>query len=185
MLHQQLREYTAHAHAALERELVNHIRAISSKNDYIALLNLLYGYYAALERQLEPHLSSPEFEGRRKAQWILRDIRSLSAKPVLDVCTDVPPIPSYPAAVGAMYVIEGSTLGGQIIAGMIRKQLGMETSEGLSFFLSYGDRTKEMWNKFKLHLEEEFTSAEREELISTAEQTFKKFKNWLDNNADN
>ena len=50
---------------------------------------------------------------------------------------------------GAMYVMEGSTLGGQYIAKHLEKTFQFTTGEGNAYFRGYGEHTGEMWNAFK------------------------------------
>jgi len=61
----------------------------------------------------------------------------------------LPEIKNTAQAFGALYVIEGSTLGGQIIKKMVQKQLCMEGNNGLSFFDGYREATSDMWQVFK------------------------------------
>ncbi|MBS1565774.1 MAG: heme oxygenase, partial [Bacteroidetes bacterium] len=72
-----LKESTARAHAALEKQLVARIRKINSPGDYVQLLTLMYGYYQPLETALAPWLTNTHFADgseRRKAGLIPADI---------------------------------------------------------------------------------------------------------------
>lgn len=179
-----LKESTAHAHAALEKQLVARIRKISTTADYIQLLLLMYGYYHPLEQQLEPWLDKTHFsdgDERRKAGHIPADIRSLGSVDFFpQQCSLIPTIDSFPAALGALYVLEGSTLGGKIIAAMIARQLNRPVDTGFSFFDPYGDATSEKWNAFREKLEWPFTDAEKQTIVSVANETFLNFKQWVD-----
>jgi heme oxygenase len=63
---------------------------------------------------------------------------------------------------------------------MIAKQLDL-TEDGLSFFKSYGDATNEMWDRFKSVLNLQGNNdAEMECIIHAADDTFTKFKFFLD-----
>jgi heme oxygenase len=59
----------------------------------------------------------------------------------------VPPIDSVDAVVGALYVCEGATLGGQIIASRIRERLGSDAPH--SFFACYGDAVVARWADYR------------------------------------
>ncbi len=65
-------------------------------------------------------------------------------------------LPKFPmshahgAAFGALYVLEGSTIGGLIIKKMISEKLGSE--EGMSFFEGYGKKTAERWKVFTQYI---------------------------------
>jgi heme oxygenase len=59
----------------------------------------------------------------------------------------VPPIDSVDALVGALYVCEGATLGGQIIASRLTTLLGSDTPH--SFFVCYGDAVTVRWAAYR------------------------------------
>ena len=68
--------------------------------------------------------------------------------------SELPSIRSHQHALGALYVIEGSTLGGKIISKMISHQIPSTDGHGLTFFNSYGDDTITMWERFKVILDD-------------------------------
>jgi heme oxygenase len=183
MLHQQLREATGPAHAMLEKKLIRNIVSITSIDDYVELLKLMYGYYLPVEIKLENYYSqlTPDIVNRRKSSSILHDI-SIFAPDENDIMLyeDTPSIDSYASALGALYVLEGSTLGGQIILKMLLKQLNLTDKKGFSFFYGYGENTQLMWEKFTDVLKGDFSNAEKIELIKSANGTFNAFIDWID-----
>ena len=96
---------------------------------------------------------------------------------IIEICCDLPMIDSTDRALGALYVLEGSTLGGRIIADMIARRLGLLTS--LEFFDSYGDETQNMWRSFKDFLNKPRTAEQQTKIIDAAKDTFITFKNWI------
>jgi heme oxygenase len=93
---------------------------------------------------------------------------------------DLPEYRNYLQAFGALYVLEGSTLGGPYISKMIQKQLDKPDMEGLSFFNSYGDETGMMWDRFKVVLDRQADNeAEQNVILQSANETFQKFKSWI------
>jgi heme oxygenase len=70
---------------------------------------------------------------------------------------------------GAMYVMEGSTLGGQHIARHVEAALGLLPAQGDAYFRGYGERTGAMWTEFKGRLGA--VDAEHTELVIGAAQT--------------
>lgn len=182
MLSQALKEHTAQAHRAAEKKMVAVLKGIRGLDDYAALLSRLHGFYAPVEALIRCQLTEfdlPDIRRRIRAPFLLRDIgeTGVALQPV-PPCNDLPRIDSYPRALGALYVLEGSTLGGQVIAGMLARQL--EAEKSLSFFHSYGEETDDMWQTFLTYLERPFTAAERREIIAAAEETFLTFSNWID-----
>jgi heme oxygenase len=55
---------------------------------------------------------------------------------------------STAAALGSLYVMEGSTLGGQVISRALAEAPWLPPG-GLTYFNPYGDRTGAMWRSFK------------------------------------
>lgn len=51
-------------------------------------------------------------------------------------------------ALGSLYVIEGSSVGGRILARHFGERLGMRPDTGCRFFAGYGERTSQMWSAF-------------------------------------
>lgn len=181
MLDVQLKQQTKRDHALLEKELLNRISTITDFNDYVALLSMLYGYYSAVENKLAIFFgngSAADFVRRRKAAKILDDMAVYAPDanvPVL--CARLPEVTSFYSALGVLYVLEGSTLGGQIIAQLISRKLNIHL--GLSFFLSYGDEVYPMWDAFKKILQQPYSHEQQEEVIAGALQTFQTFYYWL------
>jgi heme oxygenase len=183
-LSDQLKIRTAVTHQEVERTLITRMRAMQTTDDYIALLQVFYSFFGALEDRINVYIGSaelPDHLQRRKSGSLATDIRALGGiLPEKEALSDIPGIDDPLQAFGALYVIEGSTLGGQIISGMIAKQLGIG-EKGLSFFLSYGQHLATMWATFKLTLNRQGDNeADRERIITAADATFRKFKLQLD-----
>ncbi|QXV66434.1 biliverdin-producing heme oxygenase [Mucilaginibacter sp. 21P] len=184
MLSEKLKEETKQNHQILEKVLVGNLRSIRSKDGYINLLKMFYGYFGGLEKSIEQHVDSnllPDNDERRKIAFIANDIEALGGLvPAKAEGNDLPRIESHLEALGALYVIEGSTLGGKIISKMMEQQLGLN-GNGLSFFSGYGDRTEEMWNIFKEKMDAQAENPEQEAVvIAAANETFSKFGDWFD-----
>lgn len=183
MLNEQLRESTHPSHQALEKKMVSIIRGIRTKQDYVNFLKLMYGYYSALERRVQEYVSDTEIGKRRKAERLLEDISYFESTGTPDLCKELPPICSHAEALGAMYVLEGSTHGGSTIARMIEGQAGINGPSGFSFFNGYGEENGKMWEEFKTILNRPFDELEKLNLILTANRTFITFYNWIDKHA--
>ncbi|WP_177192136.1 biliverdin-producing heme oxygenase [Chitinophaga arvensicola] len=173
-----LKSHTQSAHQQLEKKLVANMKQIRNTADYCRLLGLFYTYYQALENNMQPYLSIPDADTRRKADSILADIATLGGElPVMTTEVPQPEVNNYAQALGAAYVLEGSTLGGIIIAKMISKQLGIPATAGFSFFNGYGEDTVEMWNKFRTFLND-LPTAEHFAAAEAAKNTFLTFNEW-------
>jgi heme oxygenase len=132
---------------------------------------------------VQEYLPDLEIHKRRKAQRLLEDIHHFGSSSTPDLCNDLPPITSHAEALGAMYVMEGSTRDGKIIAKMIKGQAGIDGPSGFSFFNGYGEDTSRMWEEFKVFLNRPFDELEKLNLILTANRTFNAFYRWIDRHA--
>ncbi|WP_345949860.1 biliverdin-producing heme oxygenase [Mucilaginibacter sp. PAMB04274] len=183
MLSELLKEHTLTNHQQLEKMLVQRMKAIRSTDGYIDLLQLFYTYFGGLEQEIDRYITAtelPDYQQRRKSAALANDITALGGTPQAKAFgTALPTIQNTTQAYGALYVIEGSTLGGKIISKMMAQQLDIKDSTGLSFFNSYGDNTELMWDTFKQTLNNRVKSeGEAAEVIESANQTFGKFKEW-------
>lgn len=182
-----LRTETKAAHQALEKALIPGIKHATTPETYAHILKIFYGYFKAMEPLLDAQLSDaivPAYQQRRKSNAAVDDLRSMNISGNLAVATDLPAISSIPQALGAMYVLEGSTLGGRVITRMLMQSMNFSDEAHLQFFSGYGDKTEAMWGSFlealNKHANDEGT---RQEIIRAATETFSKFKSWIESNT--
>jgi heme oxygenase len=84
-------------------------------------------------------------------------------------------------ALGALYVLEGSVLGGQVISKMIGRAIGTG-SNAFSYFNFYGAQTMEKWAAFKNYLDTiPLTEEQKEYVIRSANDTFENFRQHFNN----
>jgi heme oxygenase len=141
----------------LLQRLVSRIKSIRSISEYVQLLRIFYGFYQPLETRLDPFFTEttfPGYEKRRKSGSLLRDIGALTQSSFhLELPEHIPDIVSFSSAMGALYVLEGSTLGGQVIAGMIEQQISPPSPMDFFFLRCYGSNTALMWTNFTQYLD--------------------------------
>lgn len=187
-----LKEETKVNHQQLEKLLVSQMRSIKTKDGYVKLLQLFYSYFGALEEKINHFIMAHEMEEqhsfqRRKTDRLSEDINGLGGivnKKCGDI--DLPKISNDLEAYGALYVIEGSTLGGRVITKMMQRQIGTDSLEGFSFFNGYGDDTERRWACFRESLNDQGKSDEDKVLVvRAANETFAKFKRWIETNPIN
>lgn len=188
MLSDTLKNQTQVNHQKLEKVLVSKLKAMSEVEQYIDILRLFQGYFAALEIKIQKSLNYsmlPDYDQRRKSTALTEDLSSFGMKSVLIATDDdLPEIDNHENALGALYVIEGSTLGGKMIAAMVSRQLDLKGDVGLSFFNGYGYETAAMWSVFKEAINSSDQSADKQAaIIETANQTFSKFYDWMVKNG--
>lgn len=185
MYSQELKAYTAKEHLELEQKLIPMIKDVKNVSQYAALLKLFFGFYAPLEKKLSDVVDLKNvITGMqlRKAESLKNDIIAIQS-PVENVllCDDLPGVVNLSSALGILYVLEGSTLGGKGIAGILKKNLATEAAIPFSFFLYYGDDTKKMWDRFKDKLDST-SNLSKDDLLSAASETFILFKRWIQKN---
>ena len=152
----QLKHQTADAHAALEGRL-NVFEQVRTHDDYRRLLARFFTLHEPIEARLAAAADWPalgfDFSARRKAALLRDDLRALGVSEAdlaaLPRARDLPAAAGLAEAVGCLYVLEGSTLGGQILAKHFNTTLGLtpENADARAVFLSAGleyrlDRTK-------------------------------------------
>ena len=184
MLSEELKEATKSNHQALEKKLIAKIKAIRNKQDYGELLVIFYEFFGGLECILEERLelsNLPDYLNRRKTSALADDLKHLGISlPLFATGDALPQINNHSEALGVLYVIEGSTLGGPIINKMVSSQLNDVNISEQSFFNAYGGKTEAMWQIFKFSLNTTFKSEEKSAIIWSANNTFIKFSAWFD-----
>ena len=80
-------------------------------------------------------------------------------------------------AFGTLYVMEGATLGGQVINRHLKEHLGLTPENGGVFFNGYGQMTGPMWKAFGASIEAFAASANADdEIVAAAKDAFTSFK---------
>lgn len=184
----QLKSQTSSNHQHLEKLLMGQMRLVKSPEDYLKILSLFYGYFSGLEALINKFIGEnqlTDYAKRRKTKSIANDIIYFRGNlPLIAIDDDLPTITNHLEAFGALYVIEGSTLGGSIISKIMRKQLNVQFgTKGFTFFDGYGNHTEEMWTNFKTVLVTlTKTEEENQLIIEAANETFLKFSKWINKN---
>ena len=140
---QALRAATGDAHQALDRA-IDPVAALREFPRRIAMLRRYHVMHAGAEAAMAPFLAADHglcFDRRRRAAVLLADLAALGASPARTVA--VPTITTHPAALGMLYVMEGSTLGGKLIRRDLQAD-GVDMT-GLGFLDPYGADAGRMW----------------------------------------
>jgi len=158
MLSDDLKAQTRPQHDAAEASPA--MRAVMSdaltRSEYRDHLARLLGFYAPLE----PALGAvdglrdwlPDLDQRLvKAGWLADDLRAFDDGPMAPAGHAPPLTPA--SALGALYVVEGSTLGGRLIERHLHRTLGVTPASGARFYHSYGEERGARWITFKAALD--------------------------------
>ena len=186
MLRDDLRRHTRSHHERVEAVL-DIPGSIRDSNDYVHLLGALFGFYAPLETKLWKHEELLRSLGlslsdRQKSDKLREDLQSLGlthrAIDSLALCSSLPALATCRHALGSLYVLEGSTLGAQLIARRLRRDLHPDPP--IRFFLGYGERTGAMWRGFVDTLNGiTLAAGETAEVLQGAEETFDALERWM------
>ncbi|SMD16651.1 biliverdin-producing heme oxygenase [Pedobacter nyackensis] len=176
MLSNSIKDATKEAHLTLEKKVVQKMKAIRSDADYADFLKHFYAYFNQVEQAIAPYITTellPDHAERRNSSYLKQDIEALGSD-VNDLPEAIAPeITNAIQALGALYVMEGSIMGGPIIVKMLEKS---GVTNGVSFFSGYGEATGQMWGKFVAVLNASANSEAEEELaIKSANDTFSNF----------
>ncbi len=179
----RLKLETKEVHSDAERLIIKKLNMINSIEDYIIFLKLFYGFFYPLEILARKYISEEALKDilkRGNTKKLINDIELLAGEKIILLAPSLPPVTNDLQAFGVMYVMEGSTLGGQIITKMLRDKDIKFSNMGLSFFEGYGENTLTMWKTFTACLDANFqTDAQINQIVLTAKETFKKMKEWI------
>ncbi|WP_440061805.1 biliverdin-producing heme oxygenase [Pseudomonas syringae] len=182
-----LRAETNQLHVQLEKRMP-FFSSVLDHALYLRLLQAYYGFYAPLEAALRDSTFMPcalTPDDRIKTCVLVKDLCALGMSEhdirQLPHCTQLPITDSPGACLGVMYVLEGATLGGQVLRREVLKRLGLDEHSGAAFLDVYGAETGPRWKVFLNHLDAvprgvEFTEA----AAHAAHSTFACFEHWLD-----
>ncbi len=193
MFLQSLRSRTAKQHSLLEQNTAskNLLDPQVTAADYAAYLSLLYGFVKGFENIVFPLLqhSIANIEERRKTHLLVADLNMLGIDEAgIDVIPDhffAEAYHSNATALGGMYVLEGSILGGAVIYKHLKTTWGMEAIAGKAKYLTaYGPETGTRWKSF-LQAFCLASSGMEEEVIKSASQTFSILHYWFNNTSIN
>jgi heme oxygenase len=186
MLINKLRERTKATHEALEHSMFPFIKNVHDISTYAKLLQIFYGYYKPLQNAIDVQIDQtlfPDYPNLRKTEWILEDLTALGQTvPEIPLCKLDFYIASHAAAMGALYVMEGSTLGGKIICKTIAINLEKDEKEGFKFFNGYGNETGGRWKTFLASLDSYSDTNVEDAIIDSANNVFVGFKKFMEQN---
>jgi heme oxygenase len=183
LLRQALREGAAEAHTQLEATL-DLMGRIADRQRFLQVLERFLGFHLIWEHAIRQHPALRSFhEPRSRVPHLRRDLAALgrtnAEQAALPLCAAAASLVSRRAgAVGSIYVLEGSTLGGQVISRALA-QAHWAPRGGLAYFAPYKARTGEMWRAFGAWSEAEIAADEHGDAVAGANETFALLQNWL------
>ena len=186
-LHETLRQRTESEHALIEGSMPVLSPDFTIAN-YASLLRRLHGFYEPFEKLIDHQLGERSeiaqllaWHARKKQPWIQEDLQFMGKwaefAPIAH-CEDLPTISSLSEVIGALYVTEGSTLGGSFIQRHLHARAEFEPLP-LRFFSSHQQNTGIMWRSLLIQAESLVKLERFEEAATAAVDTFRKLNAWL------
>ena len=184
LLWTQLRESTRDAHTQAEASLAP-LAQPDSLARYAALLCVLWGFQAPLERSLghQKLPSAVDWPARQRLDALTADLTDLGVTGTsLPEATGLPELADTGAVWGTLYVAEGARLGGRVLRRRIEARLGPVPAR---FLDGHGDRTQPMWRDLgrlaDLYVE---SKQGRQFAQQTAIRAFAAFTRWAASNGE-
>lgn len=173
-----LRAATRQAHEELESALEPETLC-SSLERYTSFLGALHGFHAVSDAQLDGFLLPGVAPGPKRSELLAADLRGLGVDPsMLPTMPGLPDLSADGAPHGLIYVVEGSALGGVVLAKIVHRQLGLTAADGASFLVS-GGAMPGRWGQVKAALEREVDGARLGAAERAAVGTFDALSQWM------
>lgn len=182
MITERLKAETADHHKATEDVSFGHkiMSGALTLDEYKILIEKNYLLHVLIEMALvkSSDLIPADFEllSRLKTQALIDDLTTLNhpipAVPQINVTYT-----SLAEALGAMYVVEGATLGGAYIYKALQRNPAIAPIGKFSYYGVYGDKIGPNWKNFQEALNKHIHTKELEDqTIESAKQAFDLFK---------
>ena len=181
----RLKESTTDLHHTAEHHPLQQtiVRGTISRGEYAEFARAMRGVHEVMERELETLALSdvrvrPIFLPRhRRLDMFDRDIALLAHDPIGHTrCVTASPI----AWLGVLYVVEGSSNGGQVIARVLRKAWSLN-DDTLKSLDPHDKCTREYWGEFRTTLDaQRFSATEQDAIVSGAAATFRGITELMD-----
>jgi heme oxygenase len=172
-LHHRLRQASKHAHHSLDHHplLAPLLKPKLGTEQYAHALAALHSVQAEAEFLIHAYLDKhPELSGfrpQRRLSLLEADLAALQQKPFAGTVGFTEP-QSVGELIGLMYTVEGSNMGGQVIAKTLC-DLG-SAHLPMQFFVGYRDTARQYWENF-LHFADTVCPADQYDLAANTAAT--------------
>ncbi|SOE02509.1 biliverdin-producing heme oxygenase [Blastococcus haudaquaticus] len=179
----RLRLGTASEHQDVERTL-DLLDAGLDRDRLTAILDRMHGFWVAAEAGLDRWAAGSvadaravDWPRRRRAASFAADLHALGSAPSAAV-PELPPLDGTDEALGRLYVLEGSTLGGVFIDRHLAA-LPALADVRVAAFSPYGEHTGSMWAAFRRVTREHVTAGgDAAVMVDAARATFAALAAW-------
>ena len=180
----RLRTETATEHEAVEGTL-DLLSPDLDRDRLVDVLTRMHGFWQAAEAGLDgwadahpADAARVDWPARRRSDLFATDLAALGA-PAASRQPDLPDVPDTDAALGRLYVLEGSSLGGVLIDRHLATLPQLASTGRMSCFSPYGERTGAMWHAFRsVTRARVIEGGDAGRLVAAARQTFGALATW-------
>jgi heme oxygenase (biliverdin-IX-beta and delta-forming) len=177
----RLRLETAVDHVAVEAGMPLMVEDLDRKS-YVRCLQQVHGIVAAWEEwsaETSPEWMHSLLENRQRRGLLERDLAWFGVVPFDEARPAMPETQDPASLLGAMYVMEGSTLGGRLIARHVERVLGLSAGVGDAYFCGHDQQTGTLWKEFCGVLQARVPDRETDTVIAAAKTMFQVFGSWM------
>jgi heme oxygenase len=180
----ELRTATASEHALVERTL-GLMDADLDRPRLTGALAAMHGFWSAAEAGLDrwadrcpEDAARLDWSTRRRTALFAADLHTLGAEPDGRVAP-LPAVAGTDEALGRLYVLEGSTLGGSFIDRHLAARAELTGGARLRAFSPYGERTGAMWHAFRAATRAHVAAGgDAARVVAAARTTFAVLADW-------
>jgi len=178
---QKLRQATEADHRAVEGAVPLMHQGLNVAQ-YIQCLQRIYGVVAAWEERaadVAPQWLQPALIARQRKHFLELDLAWLGVTEKDDRRPMLPEMNDLPSLLGTMYVMEGSTLGGQLIARHVEAELHLSEGLGNAYFRGHGNQTGPLWKEFCTMLKLRIADEQTDVVVISAKAMSSTFGAWM------
>jgi len=180
----RLRTETAREHQAVE-DTLDLLSPTLGLDRLIEVLTRMHGFWLAAEASLDAWAQAEPADAaevgwarRRRAGLFAADLATLGAAAATQR-PELPPVTGTDAALGRLYVLEGSSLGGVFIDRHLATLPQLAAVGPLSAFSPYGEETGAMWHAFRTVTRARIAGGgNADRLVAAARETFGALAGW-------
>jgi heme oxygenase len=177
----RLRQETEVDHQAVEGAVPLMQEGLNTAQ-YVQCLQRIYGVVAAWEdhaAEVAPQWLRPTLTARMRKPLLELDLAWFGVTKHDETRPALPEMNDLASLFGTMYVMEGSTLGGQFIARHVEAALHLAEGQGNSYFRGHGNQTGLMWKEFCEMLKLRIPDEQTEAVVISAKAMFSTFGTWM------
>ena len=181
----ELRTATAVEHEQVETTLGLMDHQLG-RDRLVAVLARLHAFWTAAEAGLDAwahrwpaDAETVAWSRRRRAHLFAADLRALGGEADAAALPELPAVEDTDQALGRLYVLEGSTLGGTVIARHLATLPALGPGVRLGAFSPYGPETGAMWHAFRRVTRDRIAAGgDAGRLVGAARATFGALAAW-------